>query len=91
MTNFKKALFDPMAIYKEPNHVLADKALSKEEKLSILKQWEYDARELMVAEEENMQGDASSMLQRVLNAIHRLDPSYDATRGSGTKQGGSSD
>lgn len=91
MTNLQKALFDPMGLYKEPQDVLLDETLSKEEKLKVLKQWEYDARELMVAEEENMPGDSSNMLQRVLAAIHALDPKYDATRGSATKHGGSSD
>lgn len=91
MTNFERALFDPSAIYKQPQDILLDDTLSKEEKLKVLKQWEYDARELMVAEEENMVGDASSMLQRILMAIHELDPHYDATKASGTKHGGSSD
>lgn len=89
--NFERALLDPTTVYKQPQDVLLDETLSKEEKLKVLKQWEYDARGLLVAEEENMPGDASSMLQRVLAAIHELDPNYDTTQGSGTKHGGSSD
>ncbi|ACJ18424.1 hypothetical protein [Coxiella burnetii] len=90
MSHFKKALMDPTAFYKEPKAVLVDSNLTKKEKLQILRQWEYDARELMVAEEENMLGDASSssMLSRILKAIHELDPSYDGTKSSGTKHGG---
>lgn len=91
MSHFKKALADPTSFYKEPKDVLADEGLTKEEKLQVLKQWEYDARELMVAEEENMRSSETSssfMLNRVLTAIHELDPSYDATKSSGTKHGG---
>jgi len=89
--NFEKALIDPTTVYEQPQDVLLDETLSKDEKLKILKQWEYDARGLLVAEEENMPGDASSMLQRILAAIHELNPGYDATKGPGTKHGGSSD
>ncbi len=90
MTEFEKALQNPQDSYTEPKNVITDKKLTKEQKLQILKQWEYDARELMVAEEENMQGEAANILQQVLHAIHEIDPSYDSTHSSGSKQGGSS-
>jgi hypothetical protein len=48
--------------------VATDKRLTTEQKLSILERWEMDARELAVAEEENMAGGESSRLHEVLTA-----------------------
>jgi len=57
----------PMAVTDHP-------ALSKEEKLSILRAMEHDARELSVATEENMAGGESEDLSQVRQALWALDP-----------------
>ena len=62
MTDFNKALHDPSAVYPEPKDVLTDDTLDKSQKLRVLHQWEYDAREMMVADEENMAGSDSSKI-----------------------------
>jgi hypothetical protein len=88
MTDFTKALSDPSAIYRYPDEVIGDNSLNKDQKTKILHQWEYDARELLVADEENMAGEGGSMLQRILEALHQIDPQYDSTHSASTKQGG---
>ncbi|HMB16002.1 MAG TPA: hypothetical protein VKN62_06775 [Pelovirga sp.] len=70
-----KSLMNPADVYSEPDQVLQDASLTQEQKMKILKQWEYDARELEVAEEENMEGSAPSMLREVLKAILKLETS----------------
>ncbi len=76
MSKLEDALLDPTSVYGEPMEVVKDKSLTKEQKIKILHQWEYDARELQVAEEENMPDltseHRSSMLSRVLDALHAL-------------------
>ena len=62
------ALRDPSRVFEEPKDVATDKRLTAEQKLSILERWEMDARELAVAEEENMAGGESNRLHEVLNA-----------------------
>ncbi len=66
-------LKDPSAVYKKPEDVLTDNNLSRDEKFEVLAQWEYDARELLVATEENMPGTHDSWLEKVLEAKHKLE------------------
>ena len=54
MINFDKALQDPGLTFKRPTEILQSKDLSREQKIKLLRQWEYDVREIQVAEEENM-------------------------------------
>lgn len=82
-----KALINPADVYSEPNQVLRDASLTQEQKLEILKRWEYDARQLEVAEEENMAGDAPSLLRDVLQAILVLEGDGGSDHTSATKQG----
>ena len=62
------ALNDPTRVFEAPKDVATDARLTTEQKLSILERWEMDARELAVAEEENMAGGESSRLREVLSA-----------------------
>jgi hypothetical protein len=47
-------------------------ALTAEQKLNVLKRWEANARDLDVAQEENMSGGERSRLGEVRRAIHAL-------------------
>ena len=94
--HYQTVLSNPSGYYNTAQDVLKDAKLSQEQQLNILKQWEYDLRELLVAEEENMsikgddiddQGDLSKDFDEVLKAIRQLDPYYEGGS-SGTKQGG---
>lgn len=76
MSKLEQALLDPTSVYQLPMDVVRDNSLTREQKIQILHRWEYDARELQVAEEENMPELTSeqhgSMLSRVLDALHEL-------------------
>ena len=74
MIDKDKAYHDPAAVFHYPRDVLAEESLTLVEKRDILLQWELDARELLIAEEENMAGDGPCMLSRVHLALAELDP-----------------
>lgn len=86
--DMNKALIDPTSEFVHPRDVLAEKSLTHTQKIQVLKRWEYDARELEVAEEENMGGTSPSMLGEILNALHSLDAPADTEHTAPTKQGG---
>ncbi|RUO70078.1 hypothetical protein [Pseudidiomarina salinarum] len=65
-------LTDPSAAYGSPDDVLKDNDLTPAEKLKVLDQWEFDARELQVATEENMPGPEDCYLEDILKAKDKL-------------------
>lgn len=73
MTTNEEKLHDPARFYREPKDVLRDESLSVHQQLAVLKQWEVDAIELQVAEDENMAGDGPDMLHRVRAAIQAIE------------------
>ena len=72
MTDLEKALHDPAAVYSFPRDVLSDEALTVEQKRQVLEQWLVDAKNLAVADEENMAGDGPCMLSRVQRCLSML-------------------
>ena len=85
--SFDEAMANPAAIYRRPVDICKDAALSREQKIQVLRQWEYDARELEVAEEENMAGGPPDLLAEVLAALNELGADT-AALDTSTKQGG---
>ena len=75
-------------MHNHPNEVLADRNLSREEKIKILEQMEYDALELQVAEEENMPGGPPDLLVAIKNALRGIRDAGAVTASGPTKQGG---
>ena len=67
-----RALLDPTAVFEEPEEVLRREDLTREEKILILRRWEYDARELEIAADEGMRGNTPDILDRILNALRAL-------------------
>lgn len=88
MIDVEKALLDPGLVFKTPDEVLAEKDLSREQKIKILQKWEYDVRELQVAEEEGMKGPQPVSLSDVLRVLRSLRAPADTERSAPTKQGG---
>ncbi|MBW8637757.1 hypothetical protein K1W69_11215 [Hoeflea sp. WL0058] len=84
----KAALLDPEAVFGAPENVPGHADYSKDEKIAILRQWEYDATEEDVALEEGMPGDENGMLRRVLIVLGELAGPLDMKRVSPTKQHG---
>ena len=79
MVEINKAFLDPSSVYKSPGDILEDKTLSRNQKIELLRRWEYDAIELQVAEEENMQGQNGKILDEILKALNEInaDPGPD--------------
>ena len=74
---FEKAIADVSKIYAHPNEVVADSELSRTEKIKLLRQWEVDLKENMVATEENMaaetsEGNSADLLRDVRKALATL-------------------
>ncbi len=73
MIDVKKAMLDPTMVFKDPKEVVATAELTRDQKIEILRRWEYDAHQLEVAEEEAGMGVLRpEMLDLVLQALHTL-------------------
>ena len=68
----EQALRDPASSFAGPEDVVAHPDLSQEQKIEILRLWEYDATEAAVATEEGMPGGNNGLLQRILTALAAL-------------------
>jgi len=89
MIDVEKALLDPGLVFKTPGEVLANNELTRAQKIEILRRWEYDVRELQVADEEGMEGPEPVTLDAVLDALRTLGAPEDTEHSAPTKQGGS--
>ena len=83
----EKTVAQPWTAYKTPEEVLDDSHLDDHQKRRVLESWEHDARELAVAEEENMGGGEPNMLDRVLKALSGLPAEDEKPRGPSTTHG----
>lgn len=86
--DIEKAMLNPAQVFDHPEDILKEESLTHEQKVKLLKRWEYDARELEVAEEENMGGSSPSVLGEILVALNSLDAGGNTGHFSPTKQGG---
>ena len=86
--NVEKAILDPSSVFAAPAEVCDVPELTREQKIEILQRWEYDARELQVAADENMGDGAGSLLSDVLAALHQLGVGLNTDSSPPTKQGG---
>lgn len=84
--NLQEALDDPSSVFAAPADVVRSEEVSREQKIQILRRWEYEARSLEVAQDENMMGGSSSRLAEVLDALHSLGEK--GSSGATNKQGG---
>lgn len=84
-----QALLDPASVFSSPMAVVCEESLSDERKVEILRRWEYDAREIQVADEEGFPARApGDLLDGVLAALHQLGAGPDIEHSPPTKQGG---
>lgn len=72
VSKVRKAVLDPSSVYVSPAELAADDTLNRSEKFALLALWEADARELAVAEEENMGGGEPSRLDEILECLNGL-------------------
>jgi len=88
MVDMDMALSDPGSVFATPEALLRHESLSKQQKIEILRRWEYDASETCVAVEEGMPGDETDLLRRVLLALDQLTGAIDVEHVGPTKQHG---
>ena len=73
MIDVKMAMLDPTMVFEDPMDVVTNDELTRDQKIEILRRWEYDARQLEIAEEEaGMAVRRPEMFDRVLQALHTL-------------------
>lgn len=63
---------NPTVSYDHPNDVLNDAALTREQKIAILREWHYDAVRLQESASESMTGGEPDRLRSVSNALLEL-------------------
>ena len=86
MIDVTKAMLVPTMVFKDPNDVVASNELTRNQKIEILRRWEYDAPQLEVAEEEaGMAVLRPEMFDRVVQALHLLDVDRDTEHTPPTK------
>ena len=86
MIDLKKAMLDPTMVFKDPKDVVANVELTRDQKIEILRRWEYDAHQLEVAEEEAGMGvRRPEILDQVIQALHTLGAERDTEHTPPTK------
>lgn len=87
--DFEKALIDPAAFFRQPEDIRGEASLARDQKIELLRRWEYDARLGEVATEENMPGgNGRDLLARVLAVLRDLGYRHDSSSSAPTKEGG---
>jgi hypothetical protein len=86
MIDVKKAMLDPTMVFKDPEEVVANTEFTRDQKIEILRRWEYDAHQLEVAEEEaGMAVLRPEMLDLILQALLTLGGERDTEHTPPTK------
>jgi hypothetical protein len=65
-TWFKQAIINPGSVFANPEDVMSSPDLELDEKIRVLRSWQYDA------EEEGMRGSQNGMLRRILLLLSEL-------------------
>ena len=68
----ERALKDPAGVFGSPDAVVRHPALTREQKVRILNNWQLDASRLEGSEGEGMLGEGAPMLHRVRLALAAL-------------------
>lgn len=85
----QQAMRDPNSVFPSPEAVLRDPSLTRDQKIEILRRWEYDAAEIAVAVEEGMPDrNDEDVLGRILLSLAQLTGGRNAERSGPTKQHG---
>lgn len=87
-----QAVGDPGSVFESPEALAGRNDLSREEKVRILRSWEYDVADLEVATEENMGGGADNdLLRRILVVLAELTDATEGEHVAPSKQHGFTD
>jgi hypothetical protein len=82
----ERVLGDPASVFATPEEVAGHPGLTREQKIEILRLWEYDAAAAEVATEEGMPGGNGDLLQRILLALEGLGAGSESGDTGPTKQ-----
>jgi len=90
--SFEKLVVDVATHFSTPEALLGAEDLTREQKLALLRQWEYDLHLMQVATEENMTGDAppgnnAERIRQVHAAAEKLGAELDPDAGGAAKTG----
>ena len=86
MIDLNKAMLDPGSVFVEPKEVVTSEELTREQKIEILRRWEYDAHQMEVAEEEaGMALRCPELFDLVIQALHTLGSARDTEHTPPTK------
>ena len=83
--DFAQAVFDPSAGFGTPEAVRDHPELLREQKIQLLRAWQYDATSVAVAEEEGVTGSNDLLVQRIVHALHQLTGGVDVAHTGPTK------
>ena len=92
--DFEKALLDVSKVFDSPEDIAHHADLTREQKLKLLQQWEYDLQLLLVAAEENMPsqgsepGKTAELVQRIHKIVAQMGAEADPEKGGPAKAGG---
>ena len=70
--DLQRALNDPADVFEDPDAVVHHPALTREQKIQVLNNWQLDASRLVESEGEGMMGEGAPMLHRVRVALATL-------------------
>lgn len=68
----EQSMSDPALTTASPQEILRHPALTRKEKIELLRSRQYDAAEIAVAEEEGMQGPENEPMRDILLALAEL-------------------
>jgi hypothetical protein len=90
--SFEKLVVDVSTHFSTPDQLIAAEDLTREQKLTLLRQWEYDLHLLQVATEENMTSDAppgnnAEKIREVHAAAEKLGAELDPEKSGAAKAG----
>jgi len=94
--DFEKALLDVSKVFSSPENIFDHADLTREQKLKLLQQWEYDLQLLLVAAEENMPaqgktsepGKTADLIQRIHKLVAKMGAEADPEKTGPAKAGG---
>ena len=70
--DLEQALSGPADVFENPDAVVQHPALTREQKIQILNNWQLDASRLVESEGEGMRSEAAPMFRRVRMALAAL-------------------
>jgi hypothetical protein len=90
---FDNALTDVSKMFAHPREIIGSEDLSQQQKVKLLRQWELDLRENLVASEENMtapnpEGHSAELLRGVRRALIDLGADHTDESSAPNKTGG---